>query len=155
MAAHSSILAGKSHGQRNSAGYSLGGCKDLDITEHSIGIVKAMVFPVVMYNCESWTIKKAKHWGIDAFKLWCWRRLLRVSWTARSNQLILKEINPEYSLKGLMLKLKLQFFDHLMRRANSLENTLMLGKIECRRRRVSQSVTEAGLHHWCNGHELG
>ena len=99
-------------------------------------LVKAMDFPVVMYGCESWTIKKAKHQRIDTFKLWCWRRLLRVPWTARrSNQSILKEISPEYSLGGLMLKLKLQYFGHLMRRADSFEKTLMLGKIEGRRRR--------------------
>ena len=96
---------------------------------------KAMVFPVVVYGYESWTIKKAEHWRTDAFKLWCWRRLLRVPWTwRRSNQSILKEINPEYSLIELMLKLKLQFFGHLMWRTNSLEKTLMLGKIEGRRR---------------------
>ena len=95
-----------------------------------------MVFPVVMYGCQSWTIKKAEHRRIDAFELWCWRRLLRVPWTAkRSNQSILKEICPEYSLEGLMLKLKLQDFGHLMRKTNSLEKTLMLGKIEDRRRR--------------------
>ena len=99
-------------------------------------IVKAVVFPVVVYGCESWTIKKAEHQGIDASELWCWRRLLRVPWTARrSNQAILKEISPEYSLEGLMLKLKLQYFGHLMGRSNSLEKTLMLGKTECRRRR--------------------
>ena len=99
-------------------------------------IVKAMVFPVVMYGCESWTIKKDEHRRIDAFELWCWRRLLRVSWTSRrSNQSILKEINPEYSSEGLMLKLKLQSFGHLMQRADSLEKTLMLGKIDGRRRR--------------------
>ena len=98
--------------------------------------VKAMVFPVVMYGCESWTIKKAEHQRIDAFKLWCWRKLLRVPWTARrSNQSILKEISPEYSLEGLMLKLKLQYFGHLMQRTDSLEKTLMLGKIEGGRRR--------------------
>ena len=98
-------------------------------------------FPVVMYGCESWTIKKAERWGIDVFELWCWRRLLRVSWTTRrSNQSILKEINPEYSLEGLMLKLKLQYFGHLMRRADSFEKTLMLGKIEGRRRRVWQRM---------------
>ena len=98
-----------------------------------------MVFPVVTYRCESWTVKKAEHQGIDAFELWCWRRLLRVPWTARrSNQSILKEINPEYSLEGLMLKPKLQYFDHLMRRADSLEKTLMLGKIEGRKRRGQQ-----------------
>ena len=101
-----------------------------------VHLVKAMVFPVVMYGCESWTIKKAKHQRTDAFELWCWRRLLRVPWTARrSSQLILKEINPEYSLERLMLKLKLQYFGHLMRRTNSLEKTVMLGKIERRRRR--------------------
>ena len=100
-----------------------------------VHLVKAMVFPVVMYGCESWTIKKAKHRRIDAFKLWCCRRLLRVPSTARSKQSILKEINPEYSLEGMMLKLKLQYFCHLMRRADSLEKTLMLGKIEGRRRR--------------------
>ena len=92
--------------------------------------VKAMVFPVVMYGCESWTMKKAKHQRIDAFKLWCWRRLLRVPWTARrSNQSILKKISPKYSLEGLMLKLKLQYFGHLMGRTDSLEKTLMLGMI--------------------------
>ena len=101
-----------------------------------VRIVKAMVFPVVMYRCESWTIKKAERRRIDAFELWRWRRLLRVPWTTRrSNQSILKEISPEYSLEGLILKLKLQYFGHLMQRANSLEKTLMLGKIEGRRRR--------------------
>ena len=100
-----------------------------------VRLVKAMVFPVVMYGCESWTVKKADHWRIDAFKLWCWRRLLRVPWTARrSNQSILKEISPWCSLEGLMLKLKLQYFGHLMRRADSLEKTLMLGKMEGGRR---------------------
>ena len=99
-------------------------------------IVKSMVFPVVMYGCESWTIKKSEHQRIDAFELWCWRRLLRVPWTERrSNKSILKEISPEYPLEGLMLKLKHQNFGHLMQRANSLEKTLMLGKIEGRRRR--------------------
>ena len=98
-------------------------------------LVKAMVFLVVMYGCEGWTIKKAEHWRIDAFKLWCWRRLLRVPWTARrSNQSILKEISPGYSLEGLMLKLKLQYSGHLMLRADSFEKTLMLGRIEGRRR---------------------
>ena len=102
----------------------------------NVCLVKAMVFPVVMYGCESWTIKKAECRRIDAFELWCWRRLLRVLWTARrSNQSILKEIRPEYSLKGLMLKLKLWYFGHLMWRTDSLEKTLMLGKIEGRRRR--------------------
>ena len=100
-----------------------------------------MVFPVVKYGCESWTIKKAECWRIDTFELWCWRRLLRVPWTARrSNQSILKEISPEYSLEGLMLKLKLQYFGHLMWRTDSLENTLMLGKIEGRRRRGQQRM---------------
>ena len=104
-------------------------------------LFKAMVFPVVMYGCESWTLKKAEHRRIDAFELWCWRRLLRVPWTARrSNQSILKEISPEYSLEGLMLKLKLQSFGHLMRRADSFEKTLMLGKIEGRRRRRWQRM---------------
>ena len=113
--------------------------KSRDITlPKNVCLVKAtyMTFPVVMYGCESWTVKKAEHRRIDAFELWCWRRLLRVPWTAsRSNQSILKEISPEYSLEGLMLKLKLQYFDHLMRIADSLEKTLMLEKIESRRRR--------------------
>ena len=101
-----------------------------------VHIVKAMVFPVVMYGCESWTIKKAECQRIDAFELWCWKRLLRVPWTARRpNQSILKEISPEYSLEGLMLKLKLQYFGHLMRSIDSLEKTLVLGKTEGRRRR--------------------
>ena len=100
-------------------------------------LVKAMVFPVVMYGCESWTVKKAEHRRIDAFEPWCWRRLLRVPWTARRfNQSILKEISPGCSLEGLMLKLKLQYFDHMMRRADSFEKTLMLGKIEGRRKRA-------------------
>ena len=104
-------------------------------------IVKLMVFSVIMYGCESWTIKKAESQRIDAFKLWCWKRLLRVLWTARkSTQLTLKEINPEYSLKGLMLKLKLQYFGHLVQRANSLEKTLILGKIVGRRRRGQQRM---------------
>ena len=105
------------------------------------GLSKAMVFPVVMYGCESWTIKKAEHRKIDAFELRCWRRLLRVPWTARrSNQSILKEISPGCSLEGLMLKLKLQYFVHLMRRADSFEKTLMMGKIESRRRREQQRM---------------
>ena len=100
-----------------------------------VHLVKAIVFPVVMYGCESWTIKKRECWRIDAFKLWCWRRLLRVPWSSRrSNQSVLQEISPEYSWEGLMLKLKLQFFGHLMRRTDSLEKTLMLGKIEGKRR---------------------
>ena len=106
-----------------------------------VRLVKAMVFPVVMYGCESWTIKKAECWRIDAFELWCWRRLLRVPWTDRtSNQSILKEINPEYSLEGLMLKLKLQYFSHLMWRTDTLEKTLVLGKIEGRRKRGRQRM---------------
>ena len=111
--------------------------KSRDITlPTKVHVVKAMVFPEVMYGCESWTVKKAEHRRIDAFELWCWRRLLRVLWTARrSNQSILKEISPGCSLEGLMLKLKLQYFGHLMRRADSFEKTLMLGKIEGRRRR--------------------
>ena len=110
--------------------------KGRDITlPAKVHLVKAMIFPVVMYGCESWTIKKAKRRRIDAFELWCWRRLLRVPWTAtRSNQSIVKEISPEYSLEELMLKLKLQYFDHLMQRTDSMEKTLMLGKIEGRRR---------------------
>ena len=104
-----------------------------------VHLVKAMVFPVVMYGCEGWTIKKAEHQRIDAFELWCWRRLLRVPWTARRfNQFILKEISPEYSLEGLRLKLKLQYLGHLMQRTDSLEKTLMLGKIEGGRRRGQQ-----------------
>ena len=116
--------------------------KSRDITlPTKVCLVKATVFPVVMYGCESWTIKKAEHLRINFFELWCWRRLLRVSWTARrSNQSILKEISPEYSLEGLMLKLKLQYFGHLMGRTDSLEKTLMLGKIEGRRRRGQQRM---------------
>ena len=106
-----------------------------------VHLVRAMVFPVVMYGCESWTKKKAEHWRIDAFELWCWRRLLRVPWTARkSNQSILKEMSPGCSLEGLMLKLKLQYFGHLMQTADSLEKTLMLGKTEGRRRRGQQRL---------------
>ena len=117
--------------------------KSRDITlPTKIQRVKAMVFPVVMYSCcESWTVKKAECQRIDAFELWCWRRLLRVPWTARrSNQSILKEINPEYSLEGLMLRLKLQYFGHLMQKVDSLEKTLMLGGIGGRRRRGRQSM---------------
>jgi len=116
--------------------------KSRDITlPTKVCLVKAMVFPVVMYGCESWTIKKAECWRIDAFELWCWRGLLRVPWTARrSNQSILKEISSEYSLESLMLKLKLQYFGHLMRRTDSLEKTLMLGKIEGGRRRGQQRM---------------
>ena len=150
------FLPGESHGQRSLAGSSPWGCKESDTTDQlklfqfldsvlksrditlptKVHIVKALVFPIVMYGCESWTIKKNKHQRIDAFELWCWRRLLRVPWTARrSNPSILKEINPEYSLEGLMLKLKLQYFGYLMRRSDSLEKTLILGKIEGRKRR--------------------
>ena len=110
-----------------------------------VHLIKAMVFPVIIYGCESWTIKKAEHQRIDASELWCWRRLLRVPWTARtSNQSILKEISPEYSLEGLMLKLKLQYFGHLMGRTDSFEETLMLGKIEGRRRRGRQRMRWLG-----------
>ena len=106
-----------------------------------VHLVKTLVFPVVMYGCENWTVKKAEHQTIDAFELWCWRKLLRVPWTARrSNQSILKEISPGCSLEGLILKLKLQYFDHLMRRTDSLEKTLMLGTIEGRRRRGKQRM---------------
>ena len=115
--------------------------KSRDVTlPTKVCIVKAMVFPVVMYGCESWTIKKAEHQRTDAFKQWCWKRLLKVPWTARSDQSILKEINPEYSLEGLMLKLKLQYFSHLMQRADSLEKTLMMEKIEGRRRKGQQRM---------------
>ena len=116
--------------------------KSRDITlPTKVRLVKAMVFPIVTYGCESWTIKKAECQRIDAFELWCWRRLLRAPWTARrSNQSILKEITPGYSLEGLMLKLKFQYFGHQMRRADSLEKTLMLGKIESKRRRGRQRM---------------
>ena len=116
--------------------------KSRDITlPTKVHLVKAMVFPIVMYGCESWTIMKAECQRIDAFELWCWRRLLRVPWTARrSNQSILKEISPEYSLERLMLKLKLQYFGHLMRTTDSFEKTLMLGKIEGRKRRGRQRM---------------
>ena len=116
--------------------------KSRDITlSPKVHLVKAMVFPMVRYGCESWTVKKAEHRRIDAFEVWCWRRLLRVPWTAsRSNQSILREISPGYTLEGLMLKLKLQYFGHLMRRVDSLEKTLMLGGIEDRRRRGRQRM---------------
>ena len=116
--------------------------KSRDITlPTNVHLVKAMAFPVVMYGCESWTVKKAEHRRIDAFELWCWRRLFRIPWTARrSNQSILKEISPGYSLEGLMLKLKLQYFSHLMQRVDSLEKTLMLGGIGGRRRRGRQRM---------------
>ena len=123
--------------------------KSRDITlPTKVHLVKAMVFPVVMYGCESWAVKKAECRRIDACELWCWRRLLRVPWTARkSNQSILKEISPGCSLEGMMLKLKLQYFGHLLRRVDSLEKTLMLGEIGGRRRR--------GWHHRLDGHEVG
>ena len=116
--------------------------KSRDITlPTKVRLVKAMVFPVVMYGCENWIVKKAEHRRIDAFELWCWQRLLRVPWTARrSNQSILKEISPEYSLEGLMLKVKLQYFGHLMQRTDPFEKTLMLEKIEGRRRRGQQRM---------------
>ena len=122
----------------------------------NVHLVKAMVFLVVMYGCEGWTIKKAERRRIDAFELWCWRRLLRVPWTARrSNQSILKT-SPEYSLEGLMLKLKLQYFGHLMGRADSFEKTLMLGKIEGRRKRGEQRMRWLDRwYHQLNGHEFG
>ena len=119
-----------------------------------VHLVKAMVYPAVMYECESCTIKKAECRRIDAFELWCWRRLLRVPWTSRgSNQSILKETSPEYSLEGLILKLELQYFVHLMQRTDSLERTLMLGKIEGRRRKGTTEDEMTGWHHWLDGHE--
>ena len=128
--------------------------KSRDITlPIKVCLVKAMVFPVVMYGCESWTIKKAEHWRTDGFELWYWRRFLRAPWTTRrSNQSILKKISPEYSLEGLMLKLKLQYVGHLMQRTNSLEKTLMLGKIEGKRRDNEDEMVE--WHHWLDGHEF-
>ena len=131
--------------------------KSRDITlPTKIHLVKAMVCPVVMYGCESWTIKKAECRRIDAFELWCWRRLLRVPWTAkRSTQSILKEISPGCSLEGLMLKPKLQYFGHLMQRADSFEKTLMLGKIEGGRRKGTTEDEMVGWHHRLNGLEFG
>ena len=128
--------------------------KSRDITlPTKVRLVKVMVFPMVMYRCESWIIKKAEHRRIDAFELWCWRRLLRLPWTVRrSNQFILKEISPGCLLEGLMLKLKLQYFGLLMRRANSLEKTLTLGEIEGRRTTEDEMV---GWHHWLNRHGFG
>ena len=130
--------------------------KSWDITlSTKVCLVKAVVFPVVMYGCESWTIKKAECRRIDAFELWCWRRLLRIPWlTRRSNQSMLKEISPACSLEGLMLKLRLQYFGHLMRRADSFAKALMLGKIEGRRRRGRQDEM-VGWHHRLNGHGFG
>ena len=134
------FLLGESQGQRSLVGCRLWGHR-VGHNWSNLAAVKALIFPVVMYGCESWTIKKAKYWRIDTFKLWCWRRLLRVPWTARrSNQSILKEISPGCSLEGLMLKLKLQYFGHLMRRADSFEKTLMLGGIEGRRRSRWQRI---------------
>ena len=130
--------------------------KSRDITlPTKIHLVKAMVFPVVMYGCEIWTVKKAEHRRIDAFELWCWRKLLRVPWTARrSSQSILKEISPGCSLEGLMLKLKLQYFGHLMWRVDSLEKTLMLGGIWGQEEKGTTEDEMAGWHHWLNGHEF-
>ena len=130
--------------------------KSRDITlPTNVHLVKAMVFPVVMYGCESWTVKKAEHQRIDAFELWCWRRLLRVPWTARiSSRSILKEISPEYSLEGLMVKLKLQYLGHLMRRADSLEKTLMLGKIEGKEEKGLTVDEMVGWHPRLDGHEF-
>ena len=133
--------------------------KSRDITlPTKVHVVKATDFPVVMYGCENWTIKKAECQRTNAFELWCWRILLRVLWTSRrSDQSILKEISPEYSLEGLMLKMKLQYFGHLIRRTDSFEKTLMLGKIEGRRRRGWQRMRwldGIGWHHWLDGHEL-
>ena len=126
--------------------------KSRDITlPTKVHLVKAMVFPEVIYGCESWTTKKAERWGIDAFELWCWRRFLRVPWTARSsNQSILKEISPEYSLEGLMLKLKLQYLGHLMQRTDSLEKTLMLW----RREKGTTEDKMVGWHHQLDGHKF-
>ena len=129
--------------------------KSRDITlPTKFHLIKAMVFPLVMYGCESWTIKKAEHRRIDAFELWCWRRLLRVPWTARrSNQSILKEIIPEYSLEGQTLKLKLQYFGHLTQRADSFEKTLIAGKDWGQEKGMTEDEM-VGWHHWLNGHEL-
>ena len=128
----------------------------------NVHLVKAMVFPVAMYGCKSWTIKKAERWKIDAFELWCWRRLLRVPWTARrSNQSILKEISPGCSLEGLMLKLTLQYFGHLMRRADSLEKTLMLERLRwCwkdwgQEQKGTREDEMVGWYHWLDGHGFG
>ena len=130
--------------------------KSRDVTlPTKVCLVKAMVFPMVMYGCESWTTKKADGQRIDPFELWCWRRLLRVPWTARrSNQSTLKEISPEYSLEALMLKLKFQYFGHLTQRSDSLEKTLMLGKIEGGKSRGMTEDEMVGWHHRLNGHEF-
>ena len=129
--------------------------KSRDITlPTTVHLVKVTVFPVVRYGCESWTIKKAERRRVDAFELWCWRRLLRVPWTARiSNQSILKEIGPEYSLEGLVLKLKLQYFGHLMQRTDSFVKTLMVGNIEGGRKGMTEDEM-VGWHHRFNGHEF-
>ena len=129
--------------------------KSRDITlPTKVRLVKAMVFPAVMYVCESWTVKKAERRRIDTFELWCWRRLLRVPWTARrSNQSILKEISPGCSLEGMMLKLKLQYFGHLMRRVDSLQKTLTLGEIGGQEKKGTTEDEMAGWHHWLDGHE--
>ena len=132
--------------------------KSRDITlPTKVCLVKAMVFPVVMYGCESWTVKRAERWRIDAFEVWCWRRLLRIPWTARrSNQSILKEMSPGISLEGMMLKLKLQYFGHLMRRVDSLEKTLLLGGIGGRRKKGQQRMRWLdGWHHRLDGNESG
>ena len=131
--------------------------KSRDITlPTKVHLIKAMVFPVVMYECESWTIKKVERQRIVAFELWCWRRFLSIPWTARrSNQSILKEISPKCSFEGLMLKLKLQYFGHLMRCTDSLEKTLMLGRIEGGKRRGQQRDEMFDWHHRFNGHEFG
>ena len=120
-----------------------------------VHLVKAMVFPVVMYGCESWTVKKAERWSIDTFEMWCWRRLLRVPWTARrSNQYILKDISPECSLEGLMLKLKLQYLGHLMQRTDSFEKTMNAGKDWGQEEKGTTEDEMAGWHHQKNGHEF-
>ena len=128
--------------------------KSRDITlSTKVHLVKVMVFPAVMYGCESWTLKKTECWRLEAFELWCWRRFLRVPWFSRSNQSILKEISPGSSLEGLMLKLKLQYFGHLLRRTDSFEKTLLLGKIEGGRRRERQKMRWLdGWHYQLNGH---
>ena len=130
--------------------------KSRDVTlPTKVHLVKAMLFPLVMYGCESWTVKKAECWRIDAFELWCWRRLLRVPWTARrSNQSILKEISPGSSLEGMMLKLKLQYFGHLMWRADSLEKDSDAGRDWRQEEKGTTEDEMAGWHHWLNGHEF-
>ena len=139
----------KSHDQ-----HSILKSRDITLTT-KVHLVKAVPFPVVMYGYKSWTIKKAECWKIDAFEIWCWRRLLRVPCTARrTNKSFLKEVSPEYSLEGLMLKLKLQYFGYLMQRSDSFEKTLTLGKIEGRRRRGQKEIEIAGWHHWLNGQEF-